>query len=348
MKTKTLSLLVAVVVAASAALGAAQPKGAPSAEQLMKQKKAELRQEYKKAAEMIRKTGTLVYAHDDEAKDEVVAAFDDGSMIVLSDTPGKDSRIVRIGTDKKVTVLLDGGKELQRIAHEGKMGQLSAPDFDHASRTLVYSVRGVNGGGTATFVYDLNSRETKEIFRYKSGQQKLWFFYNASAIAPGGKAVAGWGMQRQDPKTLRFLLGFLDVETNAMKEVVLPQGWGRQMGQMCWGPEGKELYVGITAQQEAKIVRYSMDSGELETVYLQAMTPSVSADGKKLAFVQMGELYVMDFSAERGGARRVAEGMINNIKWNPSGDKLYVTAVADEEGRTRVFRIDLPAEESGR
>ena len=33
--------------------------------------------------------------------------------------------------------------------------------------------------------------------------------------------------------------------------------------------------------------------------------------------------------------------MIKNIEWNPSGDKLYVTAVADEEGRTRVFMINL-------
>lgn len=133
-------------------------------------------------------------------------------------------------------------------------------------------------------------------------------------------------------------------------------------GPINWSPDGASLIFAANRHENwrydplnSEIYRLTLANGEIEALTDRQgpdNRPVLSPDGKRIAYTgfddklngyQVTRLYVMDLDGS--GRRMITDNLdrsVNDIRWHSDGRALYVQY--DDQGRTRLARIDLSGE----
>lgn len=119
-------------------------------------------------------------------------------------------------------------------------------------------------------------------------------------------------------------LQLINMDTDEKTIVRENKGLGRRHG---WSADGKTVYYSVFDAQGGKIYKYNVDS--CEEVYLfDGGSPSVSADGSRIAFIRNSALVVKDLVTEKEWTYHRFGGLNTDYCISPDGK--YVAIVTEQ------------------
>jgi Tol biopolymer transport system component len=170
-------------------------------------------------------------------------------------------------------------------------------------------------------------------------------FAQNPAISPDGKQVAYVTLIQPSPTAE------LPVPTSALFVINIDGSGSRQvwkpaeglLGIPAWAPDGRAVYVaangvksiGGASDRQLQIVRVDLASGATQSVLDNALDPTFSRDGRRMAFLQLGQdgftMSLVSANADGSGAQVLIDGKqfqgFYAPRFSPDGKQLVVAAI---------------------
>lgn len=199
---------------------------------------------------------------------------------------------------------------------------------------ILYAFTGVRGIFDTEIAFSAKRGKGKEIFvvgldgqdpRPITGNRSFNLFPRWS---PDGNTLAYTSFRTGVP--VIYLRNMRDGSEQALVR------FGNTKSPGAFSPDGNFLYVSVSIEGNSDIYRVRIGGAESERVvdgWGIEVSPSLSPDGKKIAFVSnrggSPQVYVRDLAA-KSGERRVssAGGYSTSPSWSPAGDRIAFTSQA--------------------
>ena len=207
------------------------------------------------------------------------------------------------------------------------------------------------------YVVDLEGTTPRQVLKELfTGDLKIGVW---AAWHPDGKRISAWIQKEGTSEVARmpsFWTGSVEGGTPILSEITTdiqkqigvateysPRGEWRQDFKFCWAPSGKAIYFERTFQGARNMWRMTVDPQTLRATGIERLTtgpgtdtdPSISADGKKLAFTgetQRIRGWLLPFDANLGRVTGPGQAVTSpgieawGLHLSPDGGKLVISA----------------------